>query len=230
MSGVPADRSGIAGEGGRGPVGPAELAALLGARASARVFAPRAVTRDEIAALVDAATLAPSGQNRQPWAFHALLDPARIRRVGDLVEARVAELAPLVDPEFAPLFANYRPFMTAIGAAPALLFVAAKPYESLRRLFPEDAAAALPGGDDTTHIQSAAAAVAYLLLAAEARGLAACWNTNALLARAAIEADLGIAPPWSLLCAVALGHPAAPRGAPVAKKRRPVASVLTFHE
>lgn len=205
----------------------AELAAR---RSSARDYDARPVPRGEIAELLRVATLAPSGQNRQPWTFHVVDSPARIEALARLVESACDRLAPLVHADHAEMFANYRKYFAFFRAAPALVFVAARPYESMRALFRDDAdPSLLPEADDTTHVQSASAAVAHLLLAAEARGLSACWNTNVLVARREIEADLAIRDPWRLLAMVSLGYPRAGAPPPAAKRRHPVPRVTAWH-
>lgn len=210
---------------------PASFADLAARRASAREFAPRPVPRGEIEELLRVATLAPSGQNRQPWAFHVVTNPSRVGALAGLVETACDRLAPLVHPDHAALFSNYRKYFGFFRESPALVFVAARPYESMRALFRDDAdPALLPEADDTTHVQSASAAVAHLLLSAQERGLSACWNTNVLVARREIESDLAIRAPWRLLAMVCLGYPREGAPPPAPKKRHPVSRVTTWHE
>jgi len=74
---------------------------------------------------------------------------------------------------------------------------------------------------------STSAAVMALLLQAYAEGLGACWMAGPMVARREIEAALGIAPPWRMIGAIALGHPAA---APTPKPRKPLERVVSWIE
>jgi len=69
--------------------------------------------------------------------------------------------------------------------------------------------------------------VMALLLQAYAEGLGACWMAGPMVARREIEAALGIAPPWRMIGAIALGHPAA---APTPKPRKPLERVVSWIE
>ena len=56
-----------------------------------RAFSAEAVTDETIARLLDAATFAPSAENRQPWVFVVVRDEDARRRVHDLTEQAWAE-------------------------------------------------------------------------------------------------------------------------------------------
>jgi nitroreductase len=47
-------------------------------RRSVREYSTKSIERAQIERLIDAAILAPSAMNQQPWVFAALLDPERI--------------------------------------------------------------------------------------------------------------------------------------------------------
>ena len=47
-------------------------------RRSVREYSTKSIQRAQIERLIEAAILAPSAMNQQPWAFAALLDPERI--------------------------------------------------------------------------------------------------------------------------------------------------------
>lgn len=53
---------------------------LCETRRSIRYFDAKPVAKDEIMALLEAARLAPSVENLQPWHFHVILDP-KIRKI-----------------------------------------------------------------------------------------------------------------------------------------------------
>lgn len=211
------------------------LEKLMIGRRSVREYSPEPVCAEEIRRIVALATLAPSGQNRQPWDFVAATSREKIAAMASAVAARVSELSKHVGPDNSELFEKYRPFFTFFETAPCVIAVFAKEYSNIRMLFP-----GLPAAPDrdTTHIQSASAAVMSLLLAASARGLASCWITNALVAKDEISALLGARKGFELVCLVSVGHPkagvraddsgetAAPAGIPGGKKRLDLSKVL----
>lgn len=60
---------------------------LFAARQSCRKFDPaRAVTREQLTACVEAARLAPSACNSQPWSFVVVCDPAAAKRTAEAVQ------------------------------------------------------------------------------------------------------------------------------------------------
>ena len=183
---------------------------ILKKRRSVREYSENPVSESEIIEIIRLASLAPSGQNRQPWEFYAVTNREKILALSDIVKVKVDELSKHVDEDNASLFDRYRGFFTFFASAPCLIAVAAKPYASIKTLFKEDFDIASSGlASDTTHIQSASAAVMAMLLAASARGIAACWNTNVMIAGKEISKFLNIRAPYELMCVVSLGYPKA---------------------
>jgi coenzyme F420-0:L-glutamate ligase/coenzyme F420-1:gamma-L-glutamate ligase len=70
-------------------------------------------------------------------------------------------------------------------------------------------------------------AVMALLLQAHAEGLGAAWMAGPMVACREIEAVCGIAAPWHMAGAIALGHPAA---IPAAPPRKPAEDLITWIE
>jgi nitroreductase len=61
--------------------------AAITSRRSIRAFLPTPVARDDIEAIVDVATRAPSGSNTQPWKVYVLTGPARERLSAEILRA-----------------------------------------------------------------------------------------------------------------------------------------------
>lgn len=59
---------------------------VLMSRRSCRKFTQQPVGRDELATLVDAARLAPTARNVQPWEFVVVTDPGTRQRLADISE------------------------------------------------------------------------------------------------------------------------------------------------
>jgi nitroreductase len=61
--------------------------AVMRARRSVRMFSDKPVSRDVITSIVQSATSAPSGANKQPWRFVCVQDPALKRAIREGAEA-----------------------------------------------------------------------------------------------------------------------------------------------
>lgn len=194
--------------------GPGEMMELLGRRRSVRLYTEAAVSEEDLRALVDAAVLAPSGHNWQPWRFTFITDPARLdalraAAVGfyeELLEtladdAARAELGESVAERFDPLVPAVQMMVRAHGrggdrllwGAPALGLVHSAP----------DAPAAE---------QSCVYAAANMMLAAVTRGLGTCLIgflsiPVAMGAEPVIDA-LGLPEGEQMHVAMVIGHPA----------------------
>ncbi len=59
-----------------------ELSHAIAGRRSVRKFKPTAVPRAKLAAVLEAARLAPTAANRQPWKIYVVEDPALRRELG----------------------------------------------------------------------------------------------------------------------------------------------------
>jgi nitroreductase len=71
-------------------------------RRSIRQYAGGAVPRADLETIVDAARLAPTGSNRQPWDFVVVTDPAMIAQLsisGKWITSAAAVIAVIMDPK-----------------------------------------------------------------------------------------------------------------------------------
>jgi nitroreductase len=179
----------------------ADFFAVVHAQRACREFADTPVDDSLVARVLDAATFAPSAENRQPWEFVVVRAPDRRARIGELMRRAWEDYGrehsrPRLDPA---VFADVdRGATGAISAAPVLVVVAADNERGL--------AAAMPS--------SIYPAVQNLLLAATAVGLGAALTTIATAfadeLRAAVDLPETVVP----VAVVPLGHPAKPLGKP----------------
>ena len=100
-----------------------ELLDALKTRRSCRKFTDRRLSDDQIDRLLEAATLAPSARNLQPWAFAVENDSERIDALSEAVRAEVRERA-----ESDPGLDSYReliekPTFNFFQRAPTLILV-----------------------------------------------------------------------------------------------------------
>lgn len=164
------------------------------ARRSIRKFKDEPVPEDEIRALLQAATLAPSGKNRQPWRF-VVVQGAQREEMVELLRAGIASLAEQgVDTGSSKWSAE------TLAQAPVTLFV----FDDV--VLKEDSIRSFP--DLLGHIvdiQSIGAAIQNLALAAVDRGLGTLWICDVFYAYQELCEWLG--EQRVLIAAVAIGYP-----------------------
>jgi nitroreductase len=182
---------------------------------------------------VELATWAPNGGNFQGWHFTVVKNRAVLSRMADAVQSTVDKMAswPEAAPWktemersqknasffreasacIAPFVTRYESHLDQLLAARAGADGEAREILAFRKFAP-------------TSTQSAAAAVATLLLALHAMGLGAVWLGAPLLAKRTIESILQAPPNLDLVCLVAVGYPAEQPQ----KDRKPVDKVLNF--
>ncbi len=179
------------------------LSDLVRTRRSIRRYTDRPVDRALIEAALGAATYAPSAHNRQPWRFAIVTSREAKERLaaamGEHLRAdRLADgdLSSVIDADVARSRAR-------ITSAPALVLACLTmadmdTYSDLRRRNAERIMA----------IQSVAAAIHVLLLAAHALGLAACWMCAPLFAPGVACDALDLPADWEPQALVTLGYAA----------------------
>ncbi len=199
----------------------AVLAAMRGRR-SIRAWQSRPVPREELERILQAATWAPSADNLQPWRF-VVLQGARKQELVELLRRFVGEMRPGLNPVLWVHRGGIRRTAALIEAAPVAITAWAIAG-------PEDVRLRLVARGDLTPlftwtmvVQSVAAAVQNLLLAAHAAGLGAVWMGYPNLAGPAVKAWLGEA--GELMATIALGYPAE---SPAPRRRKPLPAVVRW--
>jgi len=165
-------------------------------RMSIRRFKQTPVPDGDIRKILDAARLAPSANNTQPWSFLVIRDRETLNKmaqaVRDMVEKMISHAE---DEKQAQRLAAYKgTYYTFFEKAPVVIAVFMEGYdagtdrllarmgysaEDITRLRP------VPG------LQSVAAAIEHMLLATHALGYGSCWMTGPLVAQEAFEKLLG---------------------------------------
>ena len=205
----------------------------LRSRRSVRTFTDQPVARDALVRLLDAATTAPSSTNRQPWRFAVVTSRTMRSRLVDAVARKTAEMKAIIArSHHAEDFGNYGDFFhEPLAGAAAIVIPQYREYPDLIANLIESG-----GGDPRAfstasamqaELCSTSAAIMALLLQAHAEGLGACMMAGPMVARAEICALLGIAEPWRMVGAIALGHPA---GATPVRGRKPLERVVDWIE
>jgi len=169
-------------------------------RRSIRKFRNESVPEDALKAMLEAARLAPSAKNNQPWKFLVLGPESRERALNAMDESLRASMA---DPESLfsrGMLAGAVHTLRAMRSAPVLIFVV-RPGGSR----PMEASEGVERVNDLLDAMSVGAAVENMLLEAETHGLGTLWIGNTFLTYDDLCAALRIE--GQLLGAIAVGVP-----------------------
>ncbi len=184
------------------------------AQRAIRRFKPDPVPREVVERIIEAATHAPSGGNRQPWAFVVVTDPAKKERIAEWYHEGWVSLY-ASDPN-RPRNAVYR----------SAEYLAEHMAETPVLIFPCIAA----GGVHRTAFQSGSSiypAAQNLMLAATALGIGTVITTFHLRWEAEVKSLLGIPDEYATACMIAMGYPAEGERFGGAR-RRPVSEVTHY--
>jgi nitroreductase len=127
---------------------------------------------------------------------------------------------------------RFRRHSLFFSSAPATIAVLVEPNPHLAPIVENLSRAGLPRHEidrlmGHVEIQSVAAAIQNLLLAAHALGYGACWMNVPFVAKDDLARLVGVAPPWDLLALVPLGRPAPGQSGPI-PGRRGLDEIATF--
>jgi len=209
-----------------------EFVEFIKGRRSVRVMKPGTIAREDLDAIVECGLFAPSGSNQQPWHFAVITNRELINKIKRAVAASVDEIKERISSASAQKsFDGYLQYITFFGDASALICCFVEPYRALlERLLSRYAPELSVSTRENASIQSVAAAVENMLLAAHALGYAGCWMTGPLIAKEGIEALVKPEGKWELLAIIALGQRDEDRPAPTAPERRPRGEVVSYFE
>ncbi len=183
-------------------------------------FRPDPVPREAIDKIIDAATKAPNGGNRQPWEFIAITDPEVIAQVGGVykdvwLNAQGHEAPPDEPPAYkaARYLANHMP------EAPALILMCV------------DHGATSSTADGEPFVRGSQASTIWpaaqnLFLAARALGLGTRLTTAHVRGEQKVKDILGIPEHVETVMLTPLGYPRGNFG-PV--QRRPASEVMSYN-
>ncbi|MFA4837243.1 MAG: nitroreductase family protein [Dehalococcoidia bacterium] len=187
-------------------------------RRSIRHFTADPVPEEDLMAVLEAGKLAPSPYNQQPWRFIVIRDRELMAKLKDVVLAIVDGQVSIPDDAGSKLASYDRRFnATNIFDAPVVIVALTHPWPhpNAREQSPFNAG-----------LQSLAAAIAQMHLAATALGYGGCWATlPLLLAKAEIEAILEVEKPWFIAALLSIGVPAK---MPPDIQRKPTEELFTF--
>lgn len=166
---------------------PALMDSFLNGRRSAREFKSQAVARETLEALLDVARRAPTASNSQKLHWIVVADAAKVHAIA-------AETAKWV---------------RETGSRPAMVKLWDKGYDFVLRGAPALVVACTPA-DYEWGKQDCAIALTYMELAAEARGMGACWAgylTRAAAVHAPLVKLLSVPEGYRIFGGLMLGEP-----------------------
>lgn len=210
-----------------------EMLEWLRSRRSVRTFTSRPIEREVIERVMAGAVTAPSATNRQPWRFTVVRSAAMREKIVAAIARRTAEIKEIIArSHHAEDFGSYGDFFhEPLASANVIVVPQYRSYPDLIANLIESG-----GGDPSKYstsnamqseLVSTSTAIMALLLQAHAEGLGACMMAGPMVAKDDIHALLGIAEPWRMVGAIALGHHEA---APSTMPRKPIDKVVDWIE
>lgn len=189
-----------------------EVSHAIQNRRSIRKFKPDSLPKDTLEALIKAATLAPSGKNKQPWKFYVVQGNKR----GEMIEAMQKGMDRLEGIGVSTGSAKYT--IRVMASAPVTIFV----FNPTGRhpLLKRDKAESYM---DVVDIQSIGAAIQNLLLTALELGLGTLWIYDVFFGYEELCAWLDAE--GQMIAAVSVGYT---NTSPPARPRKPVEEVTVF--
>jgi F420 biosynthesis protein FbiB-like protein len=189
-----------------------ETLEAIATRRSIRKFTDQPIPDDVLQRILQAAIMAPSGKNRQPWRFVVVRGDQRAEMVRRMREA-IARCQARGENT-----GSAEPTAAVMAQAPVTVFVF-----NPEGLHPWVTRSIQQAFDDLVNVQSAGAAIQNMCLAAHALGLGSLWIADVLYAYEELSGWLG--QDTQMVAAVSLGYPTE---RPVLFKRKPLAEVTIW--
>ncbi|HMK93912.1 MAG TPA: nitroreductase family protein [Candidatus Limnocylindrales bacterium] len=180
-------------------------------RRSVRKYLARPVLKELIREVLSAAGWAPSAHNAQPWRFIVLVNPRLKRRLAEaMAEAWAADMAK----DGVSIYAEKsRLRVERFANAPALV-LACLSMEDMAK-FPDEERKKC---ERDLAMQSLAAAIQNMLLAAHGEGLGACWFSAPAFCKETVREVMKIPSEVEPEALIAIGYPAEEPTAPPKKQ------------
>jgi nitroreductase len=194
---------------------------LLLERRSIRRFRPDPVPEALLEAVLEAARWAPTAGNRQSYRLVVVTSPEVIAAMGAAVRAATDQIAAQVRDDLATRVGAYLGNFAHFTGAPVVIVPIYR--AGLDLLAAATAASEASDRPQLDALASVAAVTTYLLLAAHAVGLGACWMTGPCVAAAALRDILQVPAGWTIAALVPVGFP---DEAPAAPARRPLGQLV----
>ncbi len=166
-------------------------------RRSVRKFQDKKIPEETIKRIVEAGMMAPSGTNIQPWYFVAVASPDELASLRDIASRGAEGFRPRLEERFKEhpeVIKQTTSFVGTFGYAPLVVLAFVRSPE-------------VKDGRDTV-IQSIAAAIENMTLAAYGEGIGSCWMTALISGGVKEDIRARYAPErGELIATVAFGYP-----------------------
>lgn len=200
--------------------GVADVPALLAARRTVRFYTSDPVPDQLVHTLLEAAACAPTAHNAQPVRYVVIRSPEMKRRLADQMGRRwKRDLERSGTPE-ASIKVELRFSTRRFSDAPLLILVGYTMAEM--DVYPDRARRR---AEETMAVQSAAAGIQNLLLAASANGLGACWCCAPLFCAGVVRRALDLPDDFVPQALLTIGYPA---HTPPVPPRKPLDAIVAF--
>ncbi|MHA1237885.1 MAG: nitroreductase family protein [Candidatus Odinarchaeia archaeon] len=198
-----------------------EFYKVIKGRRSIRKYVDKSVPKELILKIIKAACFAPSAHNSQPWRYIVVLDDKIKNRLAfQMARVWVRDLKKdgLPDDEIA---AKINDSMRTITSSPVLIVVFLDmkdmdKYDDRRR----------KKAEYVMGVQSIAAAIENLILAAHAEGLGTCWRCAPLFCKSVVNRVLKAPSRFDPQAIITLGYP---DEKPKPPERKAVEEILRFN-
>lgn len=193
---------------------------LLSARRTVRFYTPQPVPDELVRTLLEAAACAPTAHNAQPVRYVVIRSPEMKQRLADQMGRRwKRDLERSGTPE-ASIKVELRFSTRRFSEAPVLILVGYTMAEM--DVYPDRARRA---AETAMAVQSAAAGIQNLLLAASAQGLGACWCCAPLFCESVVRRALSLAGDFVPQALLTIGYPA---HTPPVPPRKPFDAIVAY--
>jgi nitroreductase len=184
--------------------------------------------------------MAPSGGNLQPWHFIVIEDQKIISTMGRIIREKIDDLPRMMEGclensnlKSSYLIYRFRKFSLFFCEAPVTIAVLVKftdhnlPYI---KYFTEKKGLNLYEANQYMgfiEIQSVAAAIENLLLAAHSLGYGACWMSIPFIGKDELKKTLKVQSPWDLIAMIPIGIQESYYTSPKVKRKK-IEEIVTF--
>ncbi len=191
-------------------------------RRSVRKYLPKAVSKDILLEILDAARFAPSAHNSQPWRFIVLTEPESKRRLAvAMAQSWLVDLKKDGKPCDPSKFSTDTSVARFVNAP--VLVVVCLTVKDMRQ-FPDETRQQC---EHDLAVQSLGAAVQNMLLMAYVRQLGSCWYCAPVFSKSAVREALKIPEDVEPQALIALGYAAEK---PITPQRLPLQNIAFLEE
>ena len=212
-----------------------ETLETIKARRSIRRFRSTPIPKADIVTMLEAASMAPSGANKQPWKFIVVRSQNQKEEMANAIKDSCSTLPELLkdvvkDADHLSEMMKKRFYVVSLFFvdAPVVFVVCVEREESFMwKCYTKQGMDRYDAFRQFGYVEllSVSAAIENLLLAAHELGYGSCWMNIPFMAKDALENLFEVSDPWEILAIVPVGVPA---HNPTAPARKPLEEIAVF--